>query len=98
MSAPETPVGIPEEEMPVGQRTGVVEGDGGDFGVDFRGVDLSGADLFYADLRGANLSGVDLRDANLSGANLFCADLSGANLRAWERGVDGRARRREVRW
>lgn len=54
------------------------------------GVDLQGADLFWANLRGANLrwanlSGADLRgaelsEADLSGANLSEADLSGANL------------------
>jgi len=58
---------------------------------DLNGVDLTGANLWWADLSGANLSGVDLTGANLwwadlrgarlIGAFLSQADLSGANLR-----------------
>ena len=49
-------------------------------GIDFREVDLSGANLSGADLRDANLSGAKLYGANLSGAELYGANLSGANL------------------
>ncbi len=64
--------------------------DGYFFEGDFRGVDLSGANLrraclIGADFRGANLSGADLSgaylsDATLCGANLSDANLTGANL------------------
>ena len=47
---------------------------------DFRGWDLSGANLAYAYLRSANLSGCDLSNADLSHANLRGADLTYANL------------------
>lgn len=51
----------------------------------FRGVDLSNAQLNHANLAGANLSGADLtnanlRQANLSHAKLIRANLPGANL------------------
>ncbi|MEM7758960.1 MAG: pentapeptide repeat-containing protein [Cyanobacteria bacterium P01_A01_bin.40] len=47
----------------------------------FRGADLSYANLSGVDLSYANLSGVDLRYANLSGTNLSYAILIGADLR-----------------
>ena len=47
---------------------------------DYRGWDLSGANLAYAYLRNANLSGCDLSNADLSHANLRGADLTYANL------------------
>jgi uncharacterized protein YjbI with pentapeptide repeats len=55
-------------------------------GVDWRGCDLTGANLGGADLvgaylTGANLSGSDLIGADLSGSDLTGADLSGADLR-----------------
>ena len=47
---------------------------------DYRGWDLSGANLSHAYLRKANLSGCDLSNADLSYANLRGADLTNANL------------------
>ncbi len=52
---------------------------------DLRGIDLSGAYLFWAKLsraklRLADLSGADLRGADLRGADLIRTKLSGANL------------------
>ena len=46
----------------------------------FRGVDLSNAQLNHANLAGANLSGADLTNANLRQANLTGANLSHAKL------------------
>lgn len=48
---------------------------------DFRGANLSFADLEGADLSFAELSDAYLNGANLSGANLYGADLEGADLR-----------------
>jgi uncharacterized protein YjbI with pentapeptide repeats len=47
----------------------------------FRGMDLSGADLRDADLTGANLKDANLTGANLEGANLTGALLQGAQLK-----------------
>lgn len=49
--------------------------------VDFRGVNLEGADLRNADFREAQLVGAKLRNANLSNANLWGTDLTSADLR-----------------
>ncbi|MEP7022966.1 MAG: pentapeptide repeat-containing protein [Actinomycetota bacterium] len=51
---------------------------------DYRGADLTGAQLPGADLRGASLRGALLIAANLRGADLSVADLTGADLRAAE--------------
>ncbi|MDZ7961973.1 MAG: pentapeptide repeat-containing protein [Aulosira sp. DedQUE10] len=53
------------------------------FGVcaDFRGVDLSAANLMSVDLHSADLRSVKLRNANLRSANLTEADLSFTDLR-----------------
>jgi uncharacterized protein YjbI with pentapeptide repeats len=45
---------------------------------DFRGVDLSNANLVWFELAGADLRDADLNHANLSGANLSETNLSGA--------------------
>lgn len=42
----------------------------------FKGADLSFADLRFADLRGANFEGADL-----TGANLSWSDITGANFK-----------------
>ena len=47
---------------------------------DFRGKNLSGANLIQAPLAYADLRGADLRNANLLYANLCFADLRGAEL------------------
>ena len=52
---------------------------GGSF-LNFRNVDLRGADLREVDLHDADLRGAKLQRADLSGALLYGADLSGANL------------------
>lgn len=49
-------------------------------GCNFRGADLTGAQLIGADLTGTNLSGADLSDANLRRARLAGANLAGARL------------------
>ena len=57
--------------------------------LDFRGLNLSRANLAHMDLSGANLAFADLSEAilvgaKLNGANLYCTNLYGADLR----GVD----------
>lgn len=49
--------------------------------IDFRGADLSRANLSRQGLQGAVFAGADLSQANLEGSTLQDADLSGANLR-----------------
>ena len=48
--------------------------------VDFRGINLKGANLEYLSFRGADLSGADLAHTNLAGADLTDANLANANL------------------
>jgi uncharacterized protein YjbI with pentapeptide repeats len=48
------------------------------------GVDLSGANLWFADLHKANLRGANLQKAALEGANLKGAKLEYANLQGAE--------------
>ena len=50
-------------------------------GADFRGIDLSRADLVGADLRYADFSGANLDTAALEGATLEGADFTGASLK-----------------
>jgi uncharacterized protein YjbI with pentapeptide repeats len=58
-------------------------------GATLRDANLRGAHLSCADLRDATLRGADLRGANLSCADLSCANLRGANLRGANlRGAD----------
>ena len=52
----------------------------GDFILDFRDMNLSGAKLPGANFSRANLSRANLSRADLTGVNLFRADLTGANL------------------
>lgn len=52
----------------------------GFIGLDFRYLDLRGANLLGAILEGANLSSTELMNADLSYSSLIYADLSGAEL------------------
>jgi hypothetical protein len=51
------------------------------YGVDLKGVDLSGADMRGADLSSVNLSDADLSGVNLSDVCMRDVDLSGACMR-----------------
>ena len=51
-------------------------------GLDFRGVDFSGATLAGCDLRNCRVEGANFEGCNLRRANLFGLDLSGCSFRA----------------